>query len=87
MAFFEEFFNGVGYWYTSIKSRKKIRNKFFGDEIPFKKCVFLHLFNNEYIVISYFKKKSLPYEKGGDFLDGHCIIFYISFNLVMFHES
>jgi hypothetical protein len=24
-------------------------------------------------------KKSLPYKKGGDFIDGHCIIFLFSF--------
>jgi len=26
----------------------------FSHEIPFKQCVFLHLFNNECIIISYF---------------------------------
>jgi hypothetical protein len=33
------------------------------------------------------EKKSLPYEKGGDFIDGHCIILLVHFCLTMFHES
>jgi hypothetical protein len=33
---------------------RKFRNLKFLDEIPFKKCVLLHLFNNECIIISYF---------------------------------
>ncbi len=30
----------------------QFRNLIFLDEIPFKKCVFLHLFSNECIIIS-----------------------------------
>jgi hypothetical protein len=56
------------------------------DEIPFKKCVVLHLFSSE-CIISFFRKKPLPYQRGGDFINGHCIIFSIFFCLVMFHES
>jgi hypothetical protein len=33
------------------------------------------------------EKKSLPYEKGGDFIDGHCIILLVYFCLTMCHES
>jgi hypothetical protein len=65
----------------------KFKSLKFLDEIPFKKCVFLHLFNNECIIISLLGKKPLPYQRGGDFIDGHCIIFSIFFCLVMFHES
>jgi hypothetical protein len=36
----------------------QFRNLKFLDEIPFKKCVFLHLFSNECIKISYFKEKT-----------------------------
>jgi hypothetical protein len=37
---------------------------------------------------NFFKgKKTLPYERGGDIIDGHCIIFSIFFCLVMFHEQ
>jgi hypothetical protein len=32
------------------------------------------------------RKKSLPYQKVGDLIDVHCIIFSIFFCLVMFHE-
>jgi hypothetical protein len=32
-------------------------------------------------------KKPLPHQREGDIIDGHCIIFSISFCLVMFHES
>jgi hypothetical protein len=32
-------------------------------------------------------KKPLPYKRGRDFLDGHCIILSISFFFIMFHES
>jgi hypothetical protein len=53
----------------------QFRNLKFLDEISFKKCVFLHLFNNECIIIPFFAKTPLPYQKGGDFIDGHCIIF------------
>ncbi len=33
---------------------RQFKNLKFSNEIPFKKCVFLHLFNNECIIISYF---------------------------------
>jgi hypothetical protein len=65
----------------------QLRNLKFLDEIPFKKCVFLHLFSNECIIIFYFKEKPLPYHRGGDFINGHCIIFSIFFCLVIFLES
>jgi hypothetical protein len=32
-------------------------------------------------------KKPLSYKRKWDFINGHCIIFLISFCLVMFHES
>jgi hypothetical protein len=32
------------------------------------------------------RKKSLPYQKVGDLIDVHCIIFSIFFCLVMFHD-
>jgi hypothetical protein len=31
-------------------------------------------------------KKSLPHQRGGDCIGGHCIIFSIFFSLVMFNE-
>ncbi len=66
---------------------RNFRNYKILDEISFKKCVFLHLFSNECIIISFFREKPLPYQKGGDFIDGHCIIFSIFFCLVMYDES
>jgi hypothetical protein len=36
----------------------QFRNLKFLDEIPFKKCVFLHFFNNECIIISFFKERN-----------------------------
>ncbi len=53
----------------------KFRNLKFLDKFSFKKCVFLHLINNECIIISFFRKKPMPYQRGGDFKDGHCINF------------
>jgi hypothetical protein len=41
----------------------QFKNLKFLDEISFKKCVFLHLFSNECIIISFFKKKPQPYKK------------------------
>ncbi len=44
MAFLGECFNGVGYLYTSIKSRTRFRNKTFWDEILLKNyffCIYL----------------------------------------------
>jgi hypothetical protein len=47
----------------------------FLNEIPFKKCVFLHLFSNKCVIISFFRKKPILYQRGGNFIDGHCIFF------------
>jgi hypothetical protein len=59
----------------------------FLDETLFKKCVFFTFLNNNCIIIYILKgKKPLPYQRGGGFKDGHCIIFSIFFCLVMFHE-
>ncbi len=58
----------------------------FLDEISFKKCVFFSFFTNKCIIIFYFKK-SLPYQRGKDFIDGHYIFFSFFFCLVMLHES
>jgi hypothetical protein len=38
--------------------------------------------NNIYIL----GKIPLPYQRWGDFMDGHCIIFSIFLNLAIFHE-
>jgi hypothetical protein len=43
---------------------EQFRNLNFLDEISFKKCVFLHLFSNECIILSFFRKKPLPYQRG-----------------------
>jgi hypothetical protein len=42
--------------------------------------------NIKCIIISFLKKKPLPYQRGGDFINGHCIIFSIFFFLVTFHS-
>jgi hypothetical protein len=36
--------------------------------------------------ILFLGKKPPPYQRGEDFIDGHCIIFSIFFFFVMFHE-
>jgi hypothetical protein len=36
--------------------------------------------------IFFYEKKPLTYQRGGAFIDMHCIIFWIFFHLVMFHE-
>jgi len=41
----------------------QFKNLKFLDEISFKKCVFLHLFSNECIIIFFLKKKPQPYKK------------------------
>ncbi len=46
------FFYARGYWYTSLNLGQFINLKFW-DEIPLKKYGFLHLFNNECIIISF----------------------------------
>jgi hypothetical protein len=63
------------------------KNLKFWDEISFKKCVFFAFLSNKFIIIYILGNKSLPYQRGGDFIDGNCIIFSIFFCLVMFHES
>ncbi len=63
------------------------RNLKFLNEIPFKKCVFLHLFSNKCVVIYISKKKLIPCQRGGNFIDGHCFIFSVFFCLIMFYES
>jgi hypothetical protein len=51
-------FLGVFFYGVCIEIHKSnlenFRNLKFLDEIPFKKCVFFHLFNNECIIIFYF---------------------------------
>jgi len=37
--------------------------------------------------IFFLRRKSLPHQRGEDFINGHCIIFSILFCLLMFHES
>jgi hypothetical protein len=81
MEFLGDFFYGAWYWYTLIKKLKKIEwNSIF-------KMCFLHFLkqwmNNNIFLLG---KKSLPYQRGGDFINGHCIVFSISFCSVMFHE-
>jgi len=58
----------------------------FLEEISFKKCVVFSFLNNKCIIIFFKRKKPLPYQKGGNFINGHCVIFSIFFCLVMFHE-
>jgi hypothetical protein len=48
-------------------------------ENPFKKCVFLHFYNNKCIIMSYFQVNPLPYERGGDFIGGCTTCFLFSF--------
>jgi hypothetical protein len=66
---------------------KPFRDLKFLDEISFKKCVFFAFLNNKCIINFFKRKKSLPYQRGGDFINGHCIIFSIFFCLEMFHEA
>jgi hypothetical protein len=49
-------------------------------------CIFA-FFNSECTIIFSFEEKPLTYKKEQDFINGHYIIFSISFCLVMFHES
>jgi len=58
----------------------------FLDEISFKKFVFFAFLNNKYIIYIFKGKNLVPYQRGGDFIDGHYIIFSIFFCLAMFHE-
>jgi hypothetical protein len=60
----------------------------FLDGIPFKNCVFLHLFSNECIIISLFFGKNHYHIKEEEILKmGIALSFSIFFCLVMFHES
>ncbi len=62
-------------------NRKQFKNLKFLGEISFKKCVFLHLFNNIHeciIIYIYFRKKPLQYQKGGDFINGY----YLTYGLI-----
>jgi hypothetical protein len=54
-------------------------------EISFKKSVFFAFLSNKCIIYIY-RENPLPYQRGGDFINGHCIIFSIFFSLVMFHK-
>ncbi len=47
----------------------------FLNEISFKKCFFLHLFSNKCAIISFLRKKPILYQRGGNFINGHCIFF------------
>ncbi len=38
----------------------------FLDQITLKKCVFFTFLNNTCIIISFLRKKSLPYRRGGE---------------------
>ncbi len=55
------------------------RNLKFLDEISFKKCVFFAFLNNKCIIIIFKRKKPLPYQRKGDFIDGHWIFFFFFF--------
>jgi hypothetical protein len=54
MEFLGEFFKMVYDIDIHQLNLKKFRNLNFLDKIPFNKCVFLHLFSNECIIISFF---------------------------------
>jgi phage-related protein len=41
----------------------QLRNLKFLDEIPFKKCVFLHFFSNEFTILSSFQEKTTTISK------------------------
>jgi len=57
----------------------------FLNEISFKKCVFFAFLNNKCIIIFFLGKKPLPFQRRGDFIDGHYIFFQFCF-LVIFYE-
>jgi hypothetical protein len=56
MEFFSEFFMVYDIDIHQLNLRQ-FRNIKFLNDIPFKKCVFLHLFNNECIITSFFQGK------------------------------
>jgi hypothetical protein len=64
----------------------KFRNVKFLDEISFKKCVFLHLFNNECIIFLKLKK-TITISKRRRFYRWALHYFFNFILLVMFHES
>jgi hypothetical protein len=86
MEFLGQIFNGLWYWYMSIKSRTISKLKIFGWNFIQKMWVFFAFLSNKCIIISIFRKNPLRYEKGGDFMDGDGIIFLVFVCLVMFHE-
>jgi hypothetical protein len=55
-----------------------IKDLIFLDEISLKKvCFFFFAFlNNKCIIIFFSKKKTSPYQKGRDFIDGHVTLFF-----------
>jgi hypothetical protein len=57
------------------------------DEISFKKMCFVHFWTVNAWQYTYLRGKPLPYQRGRNFIDGHCIIIsnYFIF-LVMFYE-
>jgi hypothetical protein len=57
MEFLGDFFYGVWYWYTWIKSRTNYRFKVFGWNFIQKMCVFFIL-NNQCVIISVFYEKN-----------------------------
>jgi hypothetical protein len=65
----------------------KFRNLKFLNEIPFKKCIFLHLFSKECIIMSYFKEKTTTISKRRRFYKWALDYFFNFFFLVMSHES
>jgi len=56
--------------------------KFFGWNF-IENFVFLHLFNNECIIISFLKKKSQQYQRERKFIHGHYSMF---FNFLLFGD-
>jgi hypothetical protein len=43
---------------------------------------FFSFSNNESIILSFFLKKTLPYQREGDFIDGHGITLFFHFFLL-----
>jgi hypothetical protein len=66
---------------------RPFRDLKFLNEISLKECVFLPFLSNKCIIHFLKGKQTLPYQRGGDFIDGHCISFSILFCLIMFHEQ
>jgi hypothetical protein len=55
---------------------EQFRNLKLLDEIPFKKCVFLHFFGNECIIISYFQEKKPLFIKEEEILQMGIALFF-----------